>query len=79
MVQIKLRLSMVALGLFLLAPCLSQAEEIRLNSIGVRGGVSGSFPIEEKGTESFQEYDVMQTGQCPGSGTPRQGRELAQD
>ena len=63
--QIKLRLAMVALGLFLLAPWPSQAEEIRLNSIGVRGGVSGSSPIGEKETEYFQEYDVMADWSMP--------------
>ena len=56
---------MVALGLFLLAPWPSQAEEIRLNSIGVRGGVSGSSPIGEKETEYFQEYDVMADWSMP--------------
>lgn len=56
---------MVALVLFVSAPWLSQAEEIRLNSIGVRGGISGSSPIGEKETEYFQEYDVMANWSLP--------------
>lgn len=59
MLRIVLRLAVVGLALFFLFPCLSQAEEIRLNSIGVRGGVSGSSPIGEKESEYFQEYDVI--------------------
>ena len=65
MLRMKWRFATVALGLFLLAPCLSQAEEIRLNSIGVRGGVSGSSPIGEKETEYFQEYDAMADWSMP--------------
>ncbi|OGW51326.1 MAG: hypothetical protein A2V62_05390 [Nitrospirae bacterium RBG_19FT_COMBO_58_9] len=61
----RLRLAMVALGLFFLDPCLSQAEEIRLNSIGVRGGVSGGSPIGHKETQYFQEYDVMANWSMP--------------
>ena len=65
MLRITLRLAMVGLALFLLVPCLSQAEEIRLNSIGVRGGVSGSSPIGKKETQYFQEYDVMANWSFP--------------
>ena len=57
--RIVLRLAVVGLALFFLFPWLSQAKEIRLNSIGVRGGVSGSSPIGEKESEYFQEYDVI--------------------
>jgi hypothetical protein len=63
MVQMILRL--VVLVLFLLAPCLSQAQEVRLNSIGVRGGVSGGSPIGELETQYFQEYDVMANWSMP--------------
>ncbi len=65
MVHIKLRLGMVALGLFLLAPWPSQAEEIRLNSIGIRGGVSGSSPIGEKEAQYFHQYDLMANWSMP--------------
>ena len=65
MLRMKLRLTMVALGLFLLAPCLSQAEEIRLSSIGIRGGVSGSSPIGKLETQYFQEYEVMANWSMP--------------
>ncbi len=65
MVQMTFLFAMVGLALFLLAPSLSQAEEIRLNSIGIRGGVSGSSPIGKKETEYFQEYDVMANWSFP--------------
>lgn len=58
-------LRLVVLVLFLLAPCRSQAEEVRLNSIGVRGGVSGSSPIGELETQYFQEYDLMASWSLP--------------
>jgi hypothetical protein len=54
---------MVGLALFLLTPSVSQAEEIRLNSIGVRGGASGSSPIGE--SQYFQGYDVMANWSLP--------------
>ena len=60
-----LRFVMVGLVLFIFAPWLSQAKEIRLNSIGVRGGVSGSSPIGKKETQFMQEYDVMANWSFP--------------
>lgn len=65
MLRVRFWLAVVALAFLFLVPCLSQAEEIRLNSIGVRGGVSGSSPIGEKETEYFQEYDVMVNWSLP--------------
>lgn len=59
------RAAVAGLVLFLLVPWPSQAEEIRLNSIGVRGGVSGSSPIGKKETEYFQQYDVMANWSLP--------------
>ena len=65
MLRITWRLVMVGLALFLFVPWLSQAEEIRLNSIGIRGGASGSSPIGSKETQYFQEYDVMANWSLP--------------
>lgn len=63
----RMTLPLAAVGFMccLLAPSPSQAEEIRLNSIGVRGGVSGSSPIGKKETEYFQQYDVMANWSMP--------------
>lgn len=63
----RMTLPLVAVGFMccLLAPSTSQAAEIRLDSIGVRGGVSGSSPIGNKETQYFQEYDVMMNWSMP--------------
>ena len=60
-----LALALVGFICCLIVPMTSQAEEIRLNSIGVRGGVSGSSPIGKKETEYFQQYDVMANWSMP--------------
>ena len=65
MLRITLRLAMVGLALFLFVPWPSQAEEIRLNSIGIRGGATGSSPIGEHETQYFQEYDLMANWSMP--------------
>ena len=65
MLRMTFLLARVGLALFLLAPSLSQGEEIRLNSIGIRGGVSGRSPIGAKETEYFQAYDVMANWSLP--------------
>ena len=65
MSRMTLPLAVVGFMCYLLVPSLSQAEEIRLNSIGVRGGVSGSSPIGKKETEYFQQYDVMANWSMP--------------
>ena len=65
MLRMKWQLAMIVFVLVLFAPWLSQAEEIRLNSIGVRGGASGSSPIGKKETEYFQQYDVMANWSMP--------------
>ncbi|TKB72037.1 MAG: acyloxyacyl hydrolase [Nitrospira sp.] len=51
--------TMVGLALFLLASLPVQAEEVRLNSIGVRGGPTGGSPIGDLETQYFKEYDLM--------------------
>jgi|CXWL01.1.fsa_nt_gi hypothetical protein len=48
MFGITLRLTTVSLTLLLCVPWPSQAEEIPVNSIGIRSGVTGSSPIGEK-------------------------------
>jgi len=65
MLRIALQAAKVALVLFLLAPWPSQAEEIRLNSIGVRGGPTGGSPIGDLETQYFKEYDVMANWSLP--------------
>ncbi|MDP1767560.1 MAG: acyloxyacyl hydrolase [Nitrospirota bacterium] len=65
MSRVKFLFAVVALVFVFLVPCLSQAEEIRLNSIGVRGGASGSSPIGKKETQYFQEYDLMANWSMP--------------
>jgi hypothetical protein len=59
------RLTTVSLALLLCVPLPSQAEEIRLNSIGIRGGVTGSSPIGEKESEYFHQYDLMANWALP--------------
>ena len=61
------RVGMVGLVMFLLAPSLSQADEIRLNSIGIRGGATGSSPIGDLETQYFQYYDLMANVALPWS------------
>jgi len=56
---------LAALGSVVMTPELSRAEDIRFNSIGIRGGVSGGSPIGEKETQYFQEYDVMANWSLP--------------
>ncbi|MDZ4855020.1 MAG: acyloxyacyl hydrolase [Nitrospirota bacterium] len=65
MVRRVLQAATIGCALFLLAPCLSQAEEIRLNSIGIRGGVSGISPIEDKEAQYFHQYDLMANWSLP--------------
>jgi Lipid A 3-O-deacylase (PagL) len=65
MLRVTLRVALAGFMLLLLTPTPSQAEEIRLNSIGVRGGVSGSSPIGRQETEYFQQYDVMANWSLP--------------
>jgi hypothetical protein len=60
-----LRIGIVWLVFFLAGPQLMQAEEIRLESIGLRGGVSGSSPIGKKETQYFKEYDLMANWSLP--------------
>jgi hypothetical protein len=56
---------MVWLVVFIVAPPLIQADEIRLESIGLRGGASGSSPIGKKETQFFKEYDLMANWSLP--------------
>lgn len=49
----------------LASPRLLQAEELRWESIGLRGGVSGSSPIGKKETQYFKEYDLMANWSLP--------------
>ncbi len=56
---------MVGLALFLATPRLIQAEEIHLESIGLRGGASGSSPIGKKETQFFNEFDLMANWSLP--------------
>ena len=56
---------MVGLAFFLVTPRLIQAEEIHLESIGLRGGASGSSPIGKKETQYFKEYDLMANWSLP--------------
>ncbi|MDO8356903.1 MAG: acyloxyacyl hydrolase [Nitrospirota bacterium] len=65
MLRMKWQLAMVGFALVLFAPWLSQAEEIRLNSIGVRGGVTGGSPIGELETQYFKTYDLMANWSMP--------------
>ncbi|MEK7870100.1 MAG: acyloxyacyl hydrolase [Nitrospirota bacterium] len=55
----------VWLVVFLVTPPLIQADEIHLESIGVRGGASGSSPIGKKETQFFKEYDLMANWSLP--------------
>lgn len=59
------RLVMLWLVVFLVTPPLIQADEIRLESIGVRGGASGSSPIGKKETQFFTGYDLMANWSLP--------------
>jgi hypothetical protein len=56
---------MVWLALFFVTPPLIQADEIHLESIGLRGGASGSSPIGKKETQFFKEYDLMANWSLP--------------
>jgi Lipid A 3-O-deacylase (PagL) len=60
-----LRLTMVSLALLLFASLPSQAEEIRFDSIGIRGGVTGSSPIGENESAYFHQYDLMANWSLP--------------
>lgn len=61
----RLRAGIVWLVFSLAGPQLMHAEEIRLESIGVRGGVSGSSPIGKKETQYFKEFDLMANWSLP--------------
>ncbi len=65
MVRRVLQAATIGFALFLLAPCLSHAEEIRLNSIGVRGGPTGGSPIGKLETQYFKQYDLMANWSMP--------------
>ncbi|MDP3091641.1 MAG: acyloxyacyl hydrolase [Nitrospira sp.] len=56
---------MVGLLVLLVTPCVIQAEEIHLESIGLRGGASGSSPIGKKETQFFNEFDLMASWSLP--------------
>lgn len=60
-----LRAAIAGLALFLVPPQLIQAETIHLESIGLRGGVSGSSPIGKQETQYFEGYDVMANWSLP--------------
>lgn len=60
-----MRLTIGSLALLLFASLPSQAQEIRFNSIGIRGGVTGSSPIGEKESEYFHQYDLMANWSLP--------------
>lgn len=60
-----LRIAIVWLALFFATPPLIQADEIHLESIGVRGGASGSSPIGKKETQFFNEFDLMANWSLP--------------
>lgn len=60
-----LRVVMVWLVLLLATPPLIRADEIHLESIGLRGGASGSSPIGKKETQYFKEYDLMANWTLP--------------
>lgn len=55
------------LGLSLLTPVctISSAADIRLESLAVRGGVSGSSPIGEEQQVNFQQADLAVTARLP--------------
>jgi Lipid A 3-O-deacylase (PagL) len=55
------------LGLCLLTASPTHAEDLRLMSVGVRGGLSGLSVLGDKETESFQQYDVVATAGLPWS------------
>lgn len=46
-------------------PPLIQAGEVHLESIGLRGGASGSSPIGKKETQFFNEFDLMANWSLP--------------
>lgn len=56
---------MLWLVIFLVIPPLIRADEIHLESIGLRGGASGSSPIGKKETQFFKEYDLMANWSLP--------------
>ena len=58
-IQQSVRNLMIAGLLVFLFPSSSWAEGIHLESLGIRGGVSGSSPIGREEAEFFQGYDVM--------------------
>lgn len=65
MLRMTFQATMVGLALFLLAPWPGQADEVRLNSIGVRGGPTGGSPIGDLETQYFKEYDLMANWSLP--------------
>ncbi len=65
MSRMTLPLAVVGFMWCLLVPLTSQAEEIRLNSIGVRGGVTGGSPIGDLETQYFKTYDLMANWSMP--------------
>ena len=58
---IGLRLAITCLALFLLAPWPSHAEDTRLLSVGIRGGITGASVLGEEQQETFREYDAVAT------------------
>jgi hypothetical protein len=58
---------MLCLGLCALAPWPTHADDVRLMSVGVRGGLSGLTVFGDTEKESFQQYDVVATAGLPWS------------
>lgn len=53
------------LALCLLAPWPSRADNLRLMSVGIRGGVTGASVLGEEQQEAFREYDAVATVGLP--------------
>ncbi len=60
-----LRLSIAFLAVCLLIPWPSYAEDLRLMSVGIRGGFTGASVLGEEQQESFQEYDLVAQVKVP--------------
>jgi hypothetical protein len=51
--------------LVLLTPPPAYAEDVRMERVSIRGGLSGSSPIGSKELEHFHQYDVLATVRLP--------------
>ncbi len=60
-----LRAVVVGLAIFHVTPPSIQADEMHLESVGLRGGASGSSPIGKKETQFFNEFDLMANWSLP--------------